>query len=112
MSKVTFEQFKQVEIRMGKVLECERVDGADKLLKLQVDFGDFKRQIISGIAESFSPEDLIKAGVVDPTKVVRTALENAVSAASMLLTTEAVVTDIPEKKQPTPMGGGMGMEDY
>ncbi|OGH48064.1 MAG: methionine--tRNA ligase subunit beta [Candidatus Levybacteria bacterium RIFCSPLOWO2_01_FULL_39_10] len=59
MSKVTFEQFKQVEIRMGKVLECERVDGADKLLKLQVDFGDFKRQIISGIAESFSPEDLI-----------------------------------------------------
>ena len=43
-------------------------------------------------------EDLIKAGVVDPTKVVRTALENAVSASSVLLTTEALVADLPEKK--------------
>ena len=42
-------------------------------------------------------EDLIKAGVVDPVKVVRTALENAVSAASMLLTTEAVVSELPKK---------------
>jgi len=43
-------------------------------------------------------EDLIKAGVVDPTKVTRTALENAVSAASMLLTTEAVVSELPKKE--------------
>ena len=43
-------------------------------------------------------EDLVQAGVVDPTKVVRSALENAVSAASMLLTTESVVADIPEKE--------------
>ena len=55
-------------------------------------------------------EDLIKAGIIDPTKVVRSALQNAVSAASMLLTTEAVVTDLPEKKeknQMPQMGGGM-----
>ncbi|MBI2642698.1 MAG: chaperonin GroEL [Candidatus Wildermuthbacteria bacterium] len=56
-------------------------------------------------------EDLIAAGVVDPTKVVRVALESAVSAASMLLTTEAIVADIPEKNpqalmpQMPPMGG-------
>ena len=54
-------------------------------------------------------EDLIKAGIIDPTKVVRSALQNAVSAASMLLTTEAVVTDLPEKKDdrmpPMPPGG-------
>ncbi|MDP6704405.1 MAG: TCP-1/cpn60 chaperonin family protein, partial [archaeon] len=43
-------------------------------------------------------EDLIQAGVVDPTKVVRSALENAVSAASMLLTTESVVADLPDKE--------------
>jgi len=57
-------------------------------------------------------EDLLKAGVVDPVKVVRIALENAVSAASMLLTMEAVVVDIPEKNPPA--GGKMpGMpEDY
>ncbi|MCH7605091.1 chaperonin GroEL [Patescibacteria group bacterium] len=47
-------------------------------------------------------EDLIAAGVVDPTKVVRVALENAVSAASMLLTTEVVIVDLPEKEEKTP----------
>ncbi len=54
-------------------------------------------------------EDLVKAGIIDPTKVVRLALQNAVSGAAMLLTTEAVVTDLPEKKDdrmpPMPPGG-------
>ena len=59
MDKITFEQFKQIEIRMGKVLSCEKVEGADKLLKLQVDLGEFERQIISGIAESYTPEELV-----------------------------------------------------
>ena len=52
--------------------------------------------------------DMIKSGIIDPLKVVKTALLNAVSVASMILTTEAVVTDIPEeKKEPAapPMGG-------
>lgn len=54
-------------------------------------------------------EDMVKAGIVDPAKVTRTALQNAVSVASMLLTTEALVADIPEKKDATPaMPGGMG----
>jgi chaperonin GroEL len=44
-------------------------------------------------------EDLVMAGIIDPTKVVRSALENAVSAASMFLTTEAVIADKPEKKE-------------
>jgi len=56
-------------------------------------------------------EDLIVAGIVDPTKVTRTALQNAASIAAMFLTTEAVVTDIPEKKDEHSHGGagGMGM---
>ena len=56
-------------------------------------------------------EDLVKAGVIDPTKVVRSALQNASSIASLLLTTEALVAEIPEdKKEPAmpPGGGGMG----
>ena len=44
-------------------------------------------------------EDLVKAGVIDPTKVVRTALQNAASIASLLLTTEALVSEIPEEKK-------------
>jgi chaperonin GroEL len=66
-------------------------------------------------------EKLIASGIVDPTKVVRTALQNAVSVASMFVITEAVVADIPEKKDKgggmNPgmgggMPGGMGEEDY
>jgi chaperonin GroEL len=53
-------------------------------------------------------EDLIKAGVVDPTKVTRTALQNAASIASLMLTTEALVSEIPEEKKGAPMPGGHG----
>jgi chaperonin GroEL len=54
--------------------------------------------------------DLVEAGVIDPTKVARTALQNASSIASLMLTTEALVSEIPEKeeKHPMPPGGGMG----
>jgi len=52
-------------------------------------------------------EDLVKAGVIDPTKVTRTALLNAASIAGLMLTTEAMVADIPEPKS-APQGGGHG----
>ena len=58
-------------------------------------------------------EDLVKAGVVDPTKVARSALQNAASISGLLLTTEALVTELPEKEKPAPGGpGGMGGMDY
>jgi chaperonin GroEL len=52
-------------------------------------------------------EDLVKAGVIDPTKVTRTALQNAASISGLLLTTEAMISEIPEKKE-APAGGGHG----
>jgi len=52
-------------------------------------------------------ENLVEAGVIDPTKVVRSALQNAASIASLLLTTEAIVCEIPEPKAGAAMGGGM-----
>ncbi len=60
-------------------------------------------------------EDLVKAGVVDPKKVTRTALQNAASIAGLLLTTECLITEIPKKETPPPAGGpggGMGGMDY
>jgi chaperonin GroEL len=61
-------------------------------------------------------EDLVKAGVVDPKKVTRSALQNAASIAGLLLTTECLITEIPEKKEKAPAGheghGGMGGMDY
>jgi chaperonin GroEL len=62
-------------------------------------------------AASETYEDLVKAGVIDPAKVVRNALQNASSIASLLLTTEALVSEIPEEKKDAPAmpgGGGMG----
>ena len=61
-------------------------------------------------AQTETYEDLVKAGVIDPTKVVRTALQNAGSIASLLLTTEALIAEIPEEKPEAPAGppGGMG----
>jgi chaperonin GroEL len=53
-------------------------------------------------------EDLVKAGVIDPTKVVRAALQNAASVAALMLTTEALVAERPKKKSPAPAGGGHG----
>jgi chaperonin GroEL len=51
-------------------------------------------------------EDLVKAGIVDPKKVTRSALQNAASIAGLLLTTECLIADVPEKEKPAPMGGG------
>ena len=60
-------------------------------------------------AQSGEFKDLVKAGIVDPTKVVRTALQDAASVAGLLVTTEAMVAEKPEKKAPAmPGGGGMG----
>jgi len=67
-------------------------------------------------AASGQYEDLVKAGVVDPKKVTRSALQNAASIAGLLLTTECLITEIPEKEKPAPAGGGhgggMGGMDY
>jgi methionine--tRNA ligase beta chain len=57
--QITFEEFKKTEMRIGKILSAEKVADADRLLKLQVDFGEFQRQIVSGIAESFTAEELV-----------------------------------------------------
>ena len=58
-------------------------------------------------AQTDKYEDLVEAGIIDPTKVTRSALQNAASAAGMFLTTEAVITDIPKKEDDMPAGGGM-----
>ena len=60
-------------------------------------------------AQSEQYENLITAGVIDPTKVVRAALQNASSIASLLLTTEALIAEIPEEKTAAPAGGAPGM---
>jgi chaperonin GroEL len=64
-------------------------------------------------AEAGTYEDLVISGVIDPTKVCRTAIQNAASVAALMLTTEALVCEIPEKKPaPAPNPHGPGEMDY
>ena len=56
--------------------------------------------------------DMLGAGIVDPAKVTRSGLQNAASIAGMVLTTECIVADLPEKKEAAPAGGGMGGGDF
>jgi chaperonin GroEL len=62
-------------------------------------------------AQTDEYEDLVASGVIDPTKVTRTALQNAASIAALMLTTEALIAEIPEKKSASPMPGGHGGPD-
>ncbi len=55
---ITIDDFKKIELKVAKVLSAERVEGSEKLLKLEVDLGIEKRQIIAGIGKTYNPEDL------------------------------------------------------
>ena len=61
---ITFDEFQNVELKTAKILKAEKVDGADKLLKLQIKVGDERRQIVSGIAQFYSPEELVEKMIV------------------------------------------------
>jgi chaperonin GroEL len=96
-----------LEEPLRQIVANAGLDGSVILQRIKESKGDFG---FNARTEQF--ENLMKSGVVDPTKVTRIALENAASIAGMLLTTECVVADIKEEKPPMPgMGGGHGMGD-
>jgi len=93
-----------VEEPMRRIAENAGVDGAIVVDKVKAGKGAFG---FNAATEEY--EDLMKAGVIDPTKVVRSALQNAASVASLLLTTEAMVAEKPEEKHDHGPGAGGGM---
>jgi methionine--tRNA ligase beta chain len=56
---ITFDDFKKLDIRIGRVLSAEKVKGTDKLMKLEIDLGTEKRQLVAGIADMYEPNSLI-----------------------------------------------------
>src|SRR3989304_3062399 len=99
IKRVLEEPLRRIAINAG-------VEGAIALQKVKEGKGAFG---FNAATEEY--EDLMKAGIIDPTKVVRTALQNAASIAGLMLTTEAMVADKPEEKSampPVPPGGGGG----
>jgi len=94
-----------IEEPLRRIAENAGIDGAIVVGEVQQLKGNKGFNAVTG-----EYEDLVAAGIIDPTKVVRTALQNAASIAGLLLTTEAAVTEMPEPKKTTPaMPGG---EDY
>lgn len=63
-SRITYEDFMKVDLRAARVLAAEKVEGADKLLKLQIDVGAETRQIVAGIAQEYAPESLVGRTIV------------------------------------------------
>jgi methionine--tRNA ligase beta chain len=59
MREISFEEFQNLDLRVGKILKAERIPKTRNLLRLEVDFGTEKRQAISGIAQYYKPEDLV-----------------------------------------------------
>ena len=97
--------YRALEHPIRQIAQNAGVEGSIVVEKVRAGKGGFG---YNALTDEY--EDLVKAGVIDPTKVVRSALQNAASIAGLLLTTEAVVVDIPEEDK-APMGGGMGGMD-
>jgi chaperonin GroEL len=97
-----------LEIPMRKIAENSGKDGSVVVENVrQAQKREDNKQIgYDVLTEEYG--DMVHGGVIDPAKVTRGALENAASIAAMILTTEALITDIPEKEPPMPPGGGMG----
>jgi chaperonin GroEL len=95
---------RSVEEPLRRIAENAGVEGSIVVDKVRNGKGGFGFN-----AQTEEYEDLVKAGVIDPTKVVRSALQNAASVASLLLTTEAMVAERPEEKEAGPPMGGGGM---
>ena len=103
---------KALEVPLRKIAENAGKDGSVILENVRREQKSKKNHKIGYDVIKEEYLDMVKDGVIDPAKVTRGALENAASIAAMILTTEALITDVPEKDKPAPMppGGGGGMD--
>jgi methionyl-tRNA synthetase len=96
--RISIDDFAKVELKTAKVLEVEKVEGADKLLRLQIKIGEENRQIVAGIAEHYSPEELVGKKIVVVANL-KPAVIRGVESNGMLLavsTNDSVVLVTPE----------------
>ena len=104
MENITLADFKKLDLRVAKILSAEKVEGSEKLLRLQIDLGTEKRQLIAGIARDYQPEELIEKEIIvitnlEPRVILGLESQGMLLAATdsetgkiVLLTSEKVVT--------------------
>ncbi|MDQ5958134.1 MAG: methionyl-tRNA synthetase [Patescibacteria group bacterium] len=61
---INYDEFSKVDLRVAQIISAERVEGSDKLLKLEVRLGELKRQIIAGLGKKYAPENLIDKSII------------------------------------------------
>ena len=99
---------KALEAPIRQIVENAGVEGSIVVNRIH----ENKSQTFGFNAQTEEYVDMLDAGIVDPAKVVRTALQDAASVAGLLITTEAMIAETPKDKPAMPMGGGMGGMDY
>lgn len=90
MDIISYDEFKRMDLRVAHILKAERIPGATKLLKLEVDIGSEKRQMVAGVAETYAPEDLVGKRLIVIVNL-KPAVIRGVESQAMLLA--AVVDD-------------------
>jgi len=96
--RISIDDFAKVELKTAEILEVEKVEGADKLLKLQIKVGEENRQIVAGIAEHYSPKELVGKKIVVVANL-KPAVIRGVESNGMLLavsTKDSVILVTPE----------------
>lgn len=103
-NEITIDDFQKVDIRVGQVLQCERIKKADKLLKIQVDLGNEKRQIISGIAKYYKPEELVGKRVLCVVNLKPVKLRGELSQGMILTGEKDGILSIATVDESVPLG--------
>jgi methionine--tRNA ligase beta chain len=99
---IKFDDFQKIDLRVGKILDAKKVEGSEKLLRLIIDLGNEKRQLVAGIAKYYRPEDLIGKEIVVVTNLEPKNLMGIESQGMLLaadMDGEPVIL-IPEKEVP------------
>lgn len=104
---INFDEFKKMDLRVARVIESEKVKDSEKLLKLKVDLGDEKKQIVAGISQFYQPEDLIGKEIVMVVNLEPKVLAG-IESQGMLLTAESKKPVILKPEEEVPPGTKIG----
>lgn len=106
---INIDDFRKIELKVAKIIEADRVERSDKLLKLRVSLGDEERQVLAGIGKQYAPEDLVSKEIVIVANLEPKSLAGYESQGMLLAATDAETGEpiilIPEKK--TAAGSGV-----
>jgi methionyl-tRNA synthetase len=102
--EITYDDFTKIDLRVATVLECEKIAGADKLLKLQIDLGREKRQIIAGVAKIYTPEEMVGKQIIVVANLAPRKMRGELSRGMLLATGEELSVTLLRPEKPVNPG--------